>query len=80
MQLPTELSTRLVDYFARFENLLDYRYSEMMEKPVLSLSEGRKVIRRYCDELPGARLAVYRMIDAAGQVLYARAEAQAPQG
>ncbi len=40
-----------------------------METPQLSLAEGRNVIKRYADDLPGTP-GVYRMIDATGNVLY----------
>jgi len=40
-----------------------------MDKSVDSLAEGRKIIKRYSDEMPGSA-GVYRMVDAGGQVLY----------
>lgn len=40
-----------------------------METSQLSLSEGRKIIKRYLDTMPGAP-GVYRMLDANGNILY----------
>ncbi len=40
-----------------------------MDTPVNALSEGRKIIKRYVEDMPGTP-GVYRMIDASGNVLY----------
>jgi len=40
-----------------------------METPQLSLADGRKVVAKYCADMPGTP-GVYRMLDAGGAILY----------
>jgi excinuclease ABC subunit C len=59
----------MVDYFEALKILYNNEINFLMQRKTMSLSNGRDVIKRHADAMPGTP-GVYRMLDEKGNALY----------